>query len=116
LESDTPIPTKYPTKIITRKHLESAAKDIAKDTGLKREQVLAVMASIPKHITKYLKLELLVIWDNLGSFRPIYNSSKGFCNSTYRIKFTPSILIKKVMRRMAIEHEQKRDNKTSEDL
>tara|TARA_R100001510_G_C7566472_1_gene144578 strand:- start:127 stop:516 length:390 start_codon:yes stop_codon:yes gene_type:complete len=103
MASDTRIPTKSPNPKITKTYIASTAKDIAKELGMTKAQVMAVIETLPLYIAKNLAKKKLVIFDHFGSFRPMFYSTNGACNATYRIKFQPSETVRKMMRQLALK-------------
>ena len=96
--SAIPAPVKSPKKTITSVYFASRCKDIAKDLGMTREQVLAVYYAIPHEIVGLLLEKKRVIFDNLGSFTPRkMQSNLPAVEETYKVAFKPSGKTKKLM-------------------
>ena len=99
--SATPDPVKSPKKTITSVYFASRCRDIAKDLGMTREQVLAVYYAIPREIVNLLLEKKRVIFDNLGSFTPRkMQSNLPAVEDTYKIAFRPSKETRKLMLRL----------------
>ena len=97
-ESAIHAPVKSPKKTTTSVYFASRCKDIAKDLGMTREQVLAVYYAIPHEIVNLLLEKKRVIFDNLGSFTPRkMKSNLPAVEETYKIAFKPSEKTRKLM-------------------